>query len=117
MAGLYWEMRRHLREREAESQEVKARSDRTVAIEEGANHQETTVAEVTLANKLVLCLGIGVILLVPVLKMATGVPPYMGMLAALGIVWFVTDTHAFHRLHSTACSRRQGEDDGSVIES
>jgi Na+/H+ antiporter NhaD/arsenite permease-like protein len=105
MAGLYWEMRRHLREHE------EARSDRTVAIEEGANHQKTTVAEVTLANKLVLCLGIGVILLVPVLKMATGVPPYMGMLAALGIVWLVTDTHAFHRL------AHQGEGDGTVIES
>jgi len=51
-----------------------------------------------MANTLVLILGIGCILLVPVLKMATGLPPYMGMLAALGIVWFVTDTHTFHRL-------------------
>merc|ERR1711912_176880 len=36
--------------------------------------------------------------MVPVLKMATGLPPYLGMLLALGVIWFVTDTNTFKRL-------------------
>merc|ERR1719436_1975075 len=67
---------------------------------------------VNLANVLVLLLGLGSILLVPVLKMATGLPPYMGMLAALGIVWFVTDTRVFHRLTHRS---REGTSDESGI--
>merc|ERR1711953_653589 len=36
--------------------------------------------------------------MVPVLKMVTGLPPYLGMLLALGVIWFVTDTNTFKRL-------------------
>jgi len=54
--------------------------------------------EVTLSKVLVLVLGIACIFMVPILKMTTGLPPYMGMLLALGIIWFVTDTRAFRRL-------------------
>lgn len=39
----------------------------------------------------VLCLGLGCILMVPVLKIATGLPPYIGMLFALGMMWLATD--------------------------
>jgi len=38
-----------------------------------------------------LILGTGVIVMVPLLKMATGLPPYLGMLLALGVFWLVTD--------------------------
>jgi Na+/H+ antiporter NhaD/arsenite permease-like protein len=97
MAGLFWELRKEMRQRTAAEEASKAQR-----MEEGdhsrAISQATQTAPVTCANVLVLLLGIGSILFVPVLKMVTGIPPYMGMLAALGIVWFVTDTHAFHRL-------------------
>mmetsp|Transcript_56918 Transcript_56918/g.120966 ORF Transcript_56918/g.120966 Transcript_56918/m.120966 type:complete len:558 (+) Transcript_56918:96-1769(+) len=59
---------------------------------------ETVLPEVRRANVLVLVMGIVSILMVPVLKMITGLPPYLGMLLALGILWFVTDTAAFKAL-------------------
>merc|ERR1719433_1677256 len=40
---------------------------------------------------MVLLLGVSCILMVPVLKICTGLPPYLGMLLALGIVWVVTE--------------------------
>ena len=40
---------------------------------------------------LVFVLGILSLLMVPVIKWATGVPPFMGMLTALAFLWFVTD--------------------------
>jgi NhaD family Na+/H+ antiporter len=40
---------------------------------------------------LVFTLGIISLLLVPVIKWATGLPPFMGMLIALSILWIVTD--------------------------
>ena len=39
----------------------------------------------------VFVLGILSLLMVPVIKWATGVPPFMGMLTALAFLWFVTD--------------------------
>mmetsp|Transcript_154119 Transcript_154119/g.287302 ORF Transcript_154119/g.287302 Transcript_154119/m.287302 type:complete len:908 (-) Transcript_154119:169-2892(-) len=47
--------------------------------------------EITRSKVGVLCLGIFVILLVPVLRMCAGLEPYMGMLLALGVMWLVTD--------------------------
>merc|ERR1711865_268483 len=38
-----------------------------------------------------LVVGVFVILLVPVLKIWTGLPPYLGMLLALGLMWLVSD--------------------------
>lgn len=40
---------------------------------------------------LFLFLGIGALLFVPVFKMATGLPPFMGILLSLSILWIVTD--------------------------
>ncbi|MCH9617564.1 MAG: Na(+)/H(+) antiporter NhaD [Chlamydiia bacterium] len=40
---------------------------------------------------LVFSLGIFSLLMVPVIKWATGLPPFMGMLIALSFLWFVTD--------------------------
>lgn len=39
----------------------------------------------------VFTLGIFALLMVPVIKWATGIPPFMGMLIALAFLWFVTD--------------------------
>ncbi len=36
-------------------------------------------------------LGIGVLIFVPVFKMLTGLPPFMGILFGLGILWLITD--------------------------
>jgi len=38
-----------------------------------------------------LVLGTAVICMVPMLKMFTGLPPYLGMLFALGVFWLITD--------------------------
>ncbi|KAH6826001.1 sodium:hydrogen antiporter 1 [Perilla frutescens var. hirtella] len=42
-------------------------------------------------GKLVFSIGIGALLFVPVFKSLTGLPPYMGMLLGLGVLWVVTD--------------------------
>ena len=39
----------------------------------------------------VLCLGVGVLICVPIFKSITHLPPYIGILGALGIVWMVTE--------------------------
>jgi Na+/H+ antiporter NhaD/arsenite permease-like protein len=41
-------------------------------------------------SNIILFIGIGLLLFVPVFKMITQMPPFMGMLVALGIVWFVS---------------------------
>jgi Na+/H+ antiporter NhaD/arsenite permease-like protein len=38
-----------------------------------------------------LCLGVGGLLFVPVFKTLTHLPPYMGMLLSLGIIWVVSE--------------------------
>ncbi len=38
-----------------------------------------------------LCLGVGALLFVPVFKSVTHLPPYMGMLFGLGVLWLVTE--------------------------
>ncbi len=44
-----------------------------------------------LLGNFVLIFGIALLVLVPVLKMAAHIPPYLGMLISLGIVWIFTD--------------------------
>jgi len=62
----------------------------------------TQRSQITQSKVLVLVLGVVCIFMVPVLKMTTGLPPYMGMLLALGMIWFVTDTRAFRRIAGPA---------------
>jgi len=94
MAGLWaqavWEIRSSSSNSEANAEVDEA--------EEGSCGSSTSGPQITLSKVLVLALGIACIFMVPVLKMTTGLPPYMGMLLALGIIWFVTDTRAFRRL-------------------
>jgi Na+/H+ antiporter NhaD/arsenite permease-like protein len=42
-------------------------------------------------GSLVFASGLGGLLSVPIFKAATGLPPYLGMLAALGFMWTLTD--------------------------
>jgi|WetSurMetagenome_2_1015567.scaffolds.fasta_scaffold00933_11 Na+/H+ antiporter NhaD/arsenite permease-like protein len=44
-----------------------------------------------LHQKIILFSGIGVLILVPVFKTLTGLPPYMGILFGLGIIWIITE--------------------------
>ncbi|KAJ7967513.1 Na+/H+ antiporter [Quillaja saponaria] len=42
-------------------------------------------------GQLVFAVGIGALIFVPVFKALTGLPPYMGMLLGLGVLWILTD--------------------------
>ncbi len=42
-------------------------------------------------KKLILLSGVGVLISVPVFKTLTGLPPYMGILLGLGILWVITE--------------------------
>lgn len=46
---------------------------------------------------LIFCLGIALLIFVPVFKILTGLPPFMGILLALGVLWAVTDM--MHQKH------------------
>jgi len=41
-------------------------------------------------SRIILFVGIGLLLMVPIFKTLTGLPPVMGMLLALGIIWIIT---------------------------
>lgn len=92
MLGIWFQAQTHLRKTD-ECLSPSARDVEAAAVEVSTN-----AAEVTKAKTFVLCLGVVCVLLVPVLKTVTGLPPYLGMLLALGILWTVTDTHWFHNL-------------------
>ncbi|GAB4187224.1 MAG: sodium:proton antiporter NhaD [Simkaniaceae bacterium] len=52
--------------------------------------------------RLVFFLGISALIFVPIFKWLTGMPPYMGMLAGLSVLWLVTDWLHYkheHRQH------------------
>lgn len=51
--------------------------------------------EASTRDVLVLSVGLGALLFVPLFKYLTGLPPYMGMLSGLGILWMVTDALHF----------------------
>jgi NhaD family Na+/H+ antiporter len=41
--------------------------------------------------KIVFCVGVGALIFVPIFKAWTGLPPFMGVLIGLGVLWLVTD--------------------------
>ena len=56
------------------------------------------IVELAPRGKLVFATGIAGLLSVPVFKALTGLPPYLGMLSALGVMWSLTDAiHAGDR--------------------
>lgn len=44
-----------------------------------------------LQSKIVLCVGVGFLLFTPIFKTITHLPPYMGILLGLGVLWVVTE--------------------------
>jgi NhaD family Na+/H+ antiporter len=53
--------------------------------------------EVEPGSRLVFYAGVGSLIFVPIFKALTGLPPFMGVLIALGALWFITDIlHAPH---------------------
>ncbi|GAB2245886.1 hypothetical protein Droror1_Dr00001379 [Drosera rotundifolia] len=46
-------------------------------------------------GQLVFAVGVGALVFVPVFKALTGLPPYMGMLLGLGVLWILTDAIHF----------------------
>lgn len=51
---------------------------------------ETGVDQKTKEGKTILLSGIGLLIFVPAFKTTTHLPPFMGMLLALGIIWIIT---------------------------
>jgi Na+/H+ antiporter NhaD/arsenite permease-like protein len=50
--------------------------------------------EIPISSKLrlfILCMGIGILIFVPVFKAITHLPPYMGMIGGLAILWIITE--------------------------
>ncbi|MCY1634264.1 sodium:proton antiporter NhaD [Marinifilum sp. D737] len=57
------------------------------ALTEGEDKEYTTHKE----RVFILCLGVASLLFVPVFKTTTHLPPYLGMLFGLGVMWVVTE--------------------------
>ena len=53
--------------------------------------QEDLKTEKLLSSRLILWLGLGSIVFVPIFKTITHLPPYIGMMLALGVVWMVSE--------------------------
>jgi len=79
LAGIWWQAKRCAPPLE-DNLPTKAKSFSSVKAE-----------EVTFNSKVALILGMLSILMVPVIKIVTGLPPYLGMLLALGVFWLATD--------------------------
>ena len=61
------------------------------SIKEPGEDKEFEKVEKLLSSKTMLYLGLGMILFVPVFKTLTHLPPYLGMMLSLGIVWLVSE--------------------------
>ncbi len=61
------------------------------SIKESGEDKEFEKAEKLLSSKTMLYLGLGMILFVPLFKTVTHLPPYLGMMLSLGIVWLVSE--------------------------
>ena len=66
---------------------LKGRFERPESHEHHGHHVTVTASEKTRA----LVVGIGGLLFVPVFKTVTHLPPFMGMMLSLGVMWVVTD--------------------------
>ncbi|MCM1356125.1 MAG: sodium:proton antiporter NhaD [Staphylococcus sp.] len=55
--------------------------------EEGKEESSTSPAD----RKLILFFGVGGLIFVPIFRMLTGLPPFMGILLALGVLWCITE--------------------------
>merc|ERR1712196_576994 len=62
-----------------------------ISHEDDKSAQTIDILEVTRSSVMALVLGVFCILTVPILKMHTELPPYFGMLFALGLMWLLSD--------------------------
>lgn len=65
---------------------IKGKSQRP-AVDESAPKSDTTLAQ----RRIIFFSGIIILLLVPVFKTLTHLPPYMGMLAGLAVLWIISE--------------------------
>lgn len=56
-----------------------------------ASLHQTKEKEVEPMGNVIFWLGVGCLILVPIFKIVTGLPPFMGIIFGLGIMWLVTD--------------------------
>lgn len=62
------------------------------ADDKGKNTDDVLASEqMAPRGQLVFAVGIGALVFVPVFKSLTGLPPYLGMLFGLGVLWILTD--------------------------
>ena len=71
-------------------------------------------------RQLMFCLGLGILMAVPVFKALTGLPPFMGILLGLGLLWLVGDLVHRHKddeakAHLTLVSALQRIDMSAVL--
>jgi Na+/H+ antiporter NhaD/arsenite permease-like protein len=59
--------------------------------------REIFVAKHPVESNIILFTGVGLLVFVPVFKTITHLPPFMGMLLALGIIWFVSSIVHFKK--------------------
>jgi Na+/H+ antiporter NhaD/arsenite permease-like protein len=60
-------------------------------VETPTTDDNSTLTTTKRERGLVLAMGLGILLFVPVFKSITGLPPFMGMLLGLGLVWLLTE--------------------------
>ena len=61
-------------------------------VERPKQNDEAAVSNISKKqSKIILCMGIGLLLFVPVFKTITHLPPYLGILLGLGILWVTTE--------------------------
>jgi Na+/H+ antiporter NhaD/arsenite permease-like protein len=60
----------------------KGKTFNAVQLKESSEHEKRD-------GKIILCLGFGLLIFVPFFKSLTDLPPFMGMLLALGLIWVV----------------------------
>ena len=68
-------------------------------IDSHLEEKQTHVASV-LKERVVFYVGVGGLVFVPIFKMLTGLPPFVGVLLVLGILWVITEIH-FDRNYAT----------------
>lgn len=66
---------------------MKGKVHRPEELEEGDNGIDIPMWQ----RRLMLCLGVGALLFVPIFKTLTHLPPYLGVLFGLGVVWVATE--------------------------
>eukprot|EP00930_Biecheleria_cincta_P013471 TRINITY_DN11987_c0_g1_i1.p1 TRINITY_DN11987_c0_g1~~TRINITY_DN11987_c0_g1_i1.p1 ORF type:complete len:551 (-),score=101.37 TRINITY_DN11987_c0_g1_i1:116-1768(-) len=86
MAGIWWQAKHCART---------PTDTKVVGVESG----ELNDIEVTIKSKVFLIVGLSSILTVPIMKIITGLPPYLGMIMAFGVFW----------LFANACVKYLGE--------